>query len=216
LPRILSKYTYISAKNNCPAPYFLLNIIGSHQKTSLFDELISPHSTSLPYQTVSREALHIGAISRYPLFFSGMASDIRDKFGPDQIPTLNSARRADDRGTEKQRGRLRSTVEFSAARVMLALVGLLPRRRLLRICELLGVAGYALLPSLRRTGLRNLEMAFPDRSDLERREILRKSFQNLGRGLAVFSKFSKAGIEELRNSIDCVGIENLERAVAKG
>ncbi len=145
-----------------------------------------------------------------------MASDIRDKFGPDQIPTLNSARRADDRGTEKQRGRLRSTVEFSAARAMLALVGLLPRRGLLRICELLGVVGYALLPGLRRTGLRNLEMAFPDRSDLERREILRKSFQNLGRGLAVFSKFSKAGIEELRNSIDCVGIENLESAVAKG
>jgi KDO2-lipid IV(A) lauroyltransferase len=145
-----------------------------------------------------------------------MASDIRDKFGPNQIPTLNSSRQTADRGTERQRGRLRSAVEFSAARAMLALVGLLPRRGLLRICELLGGLGYAALPGLRRTGLRNLEMAFPAYSDLERRKILRQSFQNLGRGLAVFSEFSKAGIEELRNSFDCVGIENLERAIAKG
>jgi KDO2-lipid IV(A) lauroyltransferase len=145
-----------------------------------------------------------------------MASNIRDEFGSDQIPTSKSAHRAEERRADRQRGRLRSAVEFSAARAMLVMVGLLPRRGLLRICELLGVVGYALLPGLRRTGLRNLEMAFPERSDLERREILRKSFQNLGRGLAVFSKFSKAGIEELRDSIDCVGIENLERAIAKG
>jgi len=43
---------------------------------------------------------------------------------------------------------------------------------------------------LRRTGERNLEIAFPELSNAERRRLLRQAFANLGRLLGVFSHFS--------------------------
>ena len=52
-------------------------------------------------------------------------------------------------------------------------------------------AGYHLLGSLRRVGFRNLEIAFPEKTIQERSEILKGTFQSLGRVLAETSQFMK-------------------------
>src|SRR5207249_7597620 len=71
-------------------------------------------------------------------------------------------------------------------------------------------------PRLRRTGERNLELAFPQVSAEQRRKLLRGCFENLGRLLAVFSHFSKADSSELKSVIECEGLEHLEAARAAG
>jgi KDO2-lipid IV(A) lauroyltransferase len=64
-----------------------------------------------------------------------------------------------------------------------------------------------------RTGERNLELAFPDLAEAERLELLLASFENLGRLLAVFSRFNKARSEALKDLIECQGLEHLDAAL---
>ena len=71
-------------------------------------------------------------------------------------------------------------------------------------------------PKLRRTGERNLKLAFPQSSADDRRRLLLGSFQNLGRLLALFSHFSSDNQEALRDRIDCDGLEHLEAAQKSG
>jgi KDO2-lipid IV(A) lauroyltransferase len=82
----------------------------------------------------------------------------------------------------------------------------------------LGLARFAYLLGgrLRRTGERNLELAFPELSADERSRILRASFQNLGRLLGEFSHLPHTTPEDLKRFIDCEGLENLEAAQKRG
>jgi Kdo2-lipid IVA lauroyltransferase/acyltransferase len=69
---------------------------------------------------------------------------------------------------------------------------------------------------LRRVGMRNLEIAFPEKSHAERKQILRGVFTSLGRELAEFCKFP-AYTRETVTSIACYdGFENYEAARARG
>lgn len=70
--------------------------------------------------------------------------------------------------------------------------------------------------SLRRTGERNLQLAFPELSEREHGDLLRGSFRNFGRLLAVFSHFDSNDPDELQTVIDCEGLERLDAARAKG
>jgi Kdo2-lipid IVA lauroyltransferase/acyltransferase len=65
---------------------------------------------------------------------------------------------------------------------------------------------------LRRTGRRNLELAFPELSADEREKLLRGSFKNLGRLLGVFSHF-RDSTGALREKIEFHGIEHIESAL---
>lgn len=65
----------------------------------------------------------------------------------------------------------------------------------------LGEIGYHLLRRHRGIGMRNLEIAFPEKSDAERAAILKGSFRNLGRTLAVFSKFDDLTEEKIRRLV---------------
>ena len=77
--------------------------------------------------------------------------------------------------------RLRHRVEYAALRVGVGLVAALPLGVALRLGEALAWIGWHLGRRYRRIGMRNLAIAFPDRSVAERRRILRESFLNLGR-----------------------------------
>jgi KDO2-lipid IV(A) lauroyltransferase len=66
---------------------------------------------------------------------------------------------------------------------------------------------------LRRTGKRNLELAFPNLDADERERLLRGCFESLGRLLGVFSHF-RDSTETLKQSISCDGMENLKRATS--
>lgn len=113
-------------------------------------------------------------------------------------------------------GKVRTALEYGAARSVLSGLGLLPRPLAVALGRGMGCIGYALGGRLRRTGLRNLELAFPEMSAHEREQILRGCFKSLGRLLGEFSKFPRATPEGLRAIVECEGLENLQAAQEAG
>src|ERR1043165_5616854 len=107
--------------------------------------------------------------------------------------------------------------EYWIARTLLTLYGVLPRALAIALGRLLGRVAYLLPTRLRRTGLRNLEIAFPDLSLKERKRLLRGSFDSLGRLLGEFSQFPRLTRERLRQMIeyDQVGLAHLRAAEAE-
>ena len=83
----------------------------------------------------------------------------------------------------------RHLLEYLAARALLALLALLPRPLATRVAMGASPALFACLPRLRRIGLRNLELAFPNLSLAERRQLLDQSLENFGRIIADFAHF---------------------------
>jgi len=83
----------------------------------------------------------------------------------------------------------RHLLEYLAARAILALLTLLPRSFATRVAMGGSRFLFACLPRLHRIGLRNLELAFPELSLAERRQLLEQSFENFGRIIADFAHF---------------------------
>jgi KDO2-lipid IV(A) lauroyltransferase len=111
-------------------------------------------------------------------------------------------------------GKLQTTLEYALARLILRLLGLLPRPAAIALGRALGRVAYWLPGKLRHTGERNLEMAFPEMSRRERRRLVRECFDSLGRLLGEFSQFPRATPETLRKLIeyDQVGLAHLREA----
>jgi KDO2-lipid IV(A) lauroyltransferase len=61
-------------------------------------------------------------------------------------------------------------------------------------------------------GLRNLQLAFPEKPDKERRHILRGVYTSLGRQLAEFTKFPQYTKDNIKKVAVYEGFENFERA----
>jgi len=93
-------------------------------------------------------------------------------------------------------------LEYFAAKMILFMLRILPRRTAMRIGISAGSFGYRMLGKLRKVGERNLELAFPDRTSEERARILRSAFQNMGRVMAVVSRFDDLSRENLANLIE--------------
>ncbi|MEA2203369.1 MAG: Kdo2-lipid lauroyltransferase/acyltransferase [Blastocatellia bacterium] len=105
-------------------------------------------------------------------------------------------------------------LEYFLARSILGTLGALPRSMALGVGKTLGRIGYRLPLKLRRTGERNLAIAFPEMADDEKQRLLRGSFESLGRLLAEFSQFPRMTRESLREMIeyDQVGLAHLRDA----
>jgi len=114
--------------------------------------------------------------------------------------------------------KLRTYLEYAAARAVLSGVGLLPRGAAVAVGKGVGRAAYALAGGLRRTGLRNLELAFPEMDPPERERLLRGSFESLGRQLGHVSQFPRATPERLREIVeyDEEDVKLLDIARARG
>jgi len=69
---------------------------------------------------------------------------------------------------------------------------------------------YLLYPRLRWVGLRNLELAFPEKTPHERRRILRREFTGLGRLLAEFCRFPEYSRDNIAQVAVYQGFENFE------
>lgn len=69
---------------------------------------------------------------------------------------------------------------YAVFRVLSALVSSLPRAAVVRLGRLLGRAGYYVDVRHRPVALANIALAFPERTEAERREIARRSFETLG------------------------------------
>jgi KDO2-lipid IV(A) lauroyltransferase len=96
----------------------------------------------------------------------------------------------------------RHLLEYVAARVVLVLLALLPLPLARRVARVGSRVVLRYLPRLCRIGLRNLELAFPELSLLERRRLLHQSFGNVGRILADFAHFPRTTPDDLAARIE--------------
>jgi len=111
-------------------------------------------------------------------------------------------------------GKLQTSLEYALARTILSALGILPRPVAIAVGLSIGRLAYLLPGNLRRTGKRNLEIAFPEMPEPERKRQLRGCFASLGRLLGEFSQLPKATPESLRKIIeyDEVGLAHLREA----
>ena len=84
---------------------------------------------------------------------------------------------------------MRRKLEYAAAWPFIKILGLMPRRLARGFGIGLAQIVYLLHGRLRRVGMRNLELAFPEKSRAERARILRGEFTSLGRQLAEVCHF---------------------------
>jgi KDO2-lipid IV(A) lauroyltransferase len=115
-------------------------------------------------------------------------------------------------------GKFKSYLEYALARTLLSGLGILPRSGAVGVGRMMGRIAYLLPLSLRRTGERNLDLAFPDLNISEKQRLLRGCFDNLGRLLGEFSQLPRATPEALRQLIeyDQVGLAHLREAEKQG
>ena len=113
-------------------------------------------------------------------------------------------------------GKIQTAFEYAAARTLLTALGLLPRSLAVAAGRGMGRIAYSVGGRLRRAGVRNLELAFPDMNAPERDRLLRGCFANLGRLLGEFSHFADATPESLAKIVECEGLEHLSAAEASG
>ena len=113
-----------------------------------------------------------------------------------------------------KRGKLQTSLEYALARLILGLLGFLPRAAAVGVGRALGRVVYWLPGKLRRTGEINLRIAFPEKSEQERLQLLRGCYDSLGRLLGEFSQFHRATPETLRQIIeyDQAGLAHLRAA----
>ena len=111
---------------------------------------------------------------------------------------------------------VRERLEYALIWPWIKLLGLVPRPLARAIGIAIGLSVYNLHPRLRAVGRRNLTLAFPTMSDADRRRILRGEFVSLGRQLAEVCLFPAYTRENISDIVVYDGLENYERALARG
>jgi Kdo2-lipid IVA lauroyltransferase/acyltransferase len=111
---------------------------------------------------------------------------------------------------------MREDLEYAIVWVLVKLLGVLPRPMARGVGAGVGAAAYLLLGRLRRAGLRNLELAFPEKSAAERERILRQLYRNLGWLLGEFCQMPKYTRENTRAFLRYEGLERYLAARDRG
>jgi len=112
-------------------------------------------------------------------------------------------------------GKLQTSFEYAAARIILSVIGALPFRQSIRLGRFFGLIAYLVARELRRTGEINLKLAFPEKTSEERRQLLKGCFESLGRALGVFSHFADPP-ESILSVLEPSGIEHLDQVKESG
>src|SRR5271167_5114329 len=103
---------------------------------------------------------------------------------------------------------MRYRLQYMPVVLLVRLIGALPRPLARGVGILIGGLVYYLHPRLRRVGRRNLELAFPEKSPAERRQILRGVYVSLGRLLGEACQFPKYTRENVGAIAVYQGFEN--------
>jgi len=111
---------------------------------------------------------------------------------------------------------MRRKLEYAAAWPFIKLLGILPRPLARGFAIGLGRIFYLLHVRLRHVGMRNLTLAFPEKSEAEKARILRGEFTSLGRQLAEVCQFPRYTLKNVDEVIVYDGLQNYERAFARG
>jgi KDO2-lipid IV(A) lauroyltransferase len=111
---------------------------------------------------------------------------------------------------------LRERLEYLALRGLVGTLGHLPRSLARSIGAAIGALVFRLLSRLRRTGLQNLALAFPEMSLAQRQAILRGVYRSLGWQLAEFCLMSRYTPEQASRFVRYEGLENYLAARDRG
>jgi len=112
-----------------------------------------------------------------------------------------SPRRPARRPRGRRRSKVLDRVEYFALRAVMRTFRALPLAWALRAAAAVALVAYAVARPLRRVGMTNLAIAFPERTLAERRRILRASFANLGRMVAELAHLPTLGDDDLRRMV---------------
>ncbi len=111
---------------------------------------------------------------------------------------------------------MRYRLEYAPAWLIVKVLGALPRTMSRAFGAVIAQLFGLLNSRLRRVGMRNLEIAFPEKSPAERQKILRGVFTSLGRELAEFCKFPSYTAQDISHVAVYDGFENYDAARARG
>jgi KDO2-lipid IV(A) lauroyltransferase len=107
---------------------------------------------------------------------------------------------------------MRRKLEYAAAWPFIKILGILPRPLARVFAIAISRLVYLFHVRLRQVGMRNLEMAFPEKSEKERKRILRAEFTSLGRQLAELCQFPRYTPENIDEVVIYEQLGNYERA----
>ena len=111
---------------------------------------------------------------------------------------------------------MRQRLEYALAWPIIRTLAILPRPLSRAVGILFAWTVYLLHFRLRYVGMRNLELAFPDKSRGARARILRGEFTSLGRQLAEVCKLPQYTAQNVDEVVVYDGFENYEQALARG
>jgi Kdo2-lipid IVA lauroyltransferase/acyltransferase len=114
------------------------------------------------------------------------------------------------------RAGIKGVAEYSLALLIVRLFAAMPRRIAYPTAKTLARLGFHLARRQRRAGLRNLQMAFPELSRSARKEILRGSFENLGRLLVEFTHLPELNKGNICRFVVHDGLENYLEGLRRG
>src|SRR5438046_8390481 len=107
---------------------------------------------------------------------------------------------------------MRHWLEYLPVWLLLRAIGALPRSWAHEVGMGLAALVYRVHPKLRRVGMRNLEIAFPDMPLPGRQRILRAVFRSIGRQLGEFCLLPSYTAENVKQFVTYDGLENFSRA----
>jgi Kdo2-lipid IVA lauroyltransferase/acyltransferase len=110
----------------------------------------------------------------------------------------------------------RHRLEFAVLWIFIHTLRVLPRGLARELGAVIGAIAYKALERLRRVGLRNLKLAFPEMPAEEREQILRLEYRNLGWLLAEFCQMSTYTPDFAGRFIRYEGLENYLAARDRG
>jgi KDO2-lipid IV(A) lauroyltransferase len=111
---------------------------------------------------------------------------------------------------------MRESLEYAAAWAGLKFLGLLPRSAARFVGATSAAAAYYLRPPLRRASIFNLQLAFPQWTDKERKRAVLHMIQQIGWMAGEFSQFPKYTRANIKRIVILDGYENFEAARRRG
>jgi KDO2-lipid IV(A) lauroyltransferase len=103
---------------------------------------------------------------------------------------------------------MRQRIEFIVVFALVRGLGVLPRRWARAAGAGLGALAFLFTGRLRKTGERNLAIAYPESNAAWRRDIVRRLYRNLGLHLAEFGVMSRYTRENTRGFVRYAGLEH--------
>ena len=111
---------------------------------------------------------------------------------------------------------MRQRMEYAVVWGLIYALGLPPRYLARRMGAAIGLFAYIFMPRLRCIGHRNLQLAFPEISLVERKRILRGMYRCLGWQLAEFCQMPTYSFDQANSFIRYEGLEHYLAAQQRG